>query len=47
MKITLTQSGGWANVSMRASLDSETLPPSDARLALELVDQPRLGCFAQ
>lgn len=43
MMITLTQSGGWANVSMRASLDSETLQSSDARLVLELLDQPPPG----
>lgn len=43
MRITLTQSGGWANVSMRASVDSDALEPSDARLVLALIDQPPLG----
>lgn len=43
MRITLTQSGGWANVSMRASLDSDTLSPSDARLVLALAEPAPLG----
>jgi len=43
MRVTLTQTGGWANVSMRASLDSETLTPSESRLVHELLQAPPVG----
>jgi len=31
MKVTLTQSGGWAGMMMRCSVDSARLPPDAAR----------------
>ncbi len=43
MRVELTRSGGFANLTLRRSLDTNDLPPEEARALIRLVERADLA----